>query len=93
LAHPRGARAIPNVTSIERRERGGDGCSAGAERRRHRGEAAEGGEGDATPDLLLKHSYATLVTNVRRQMKHLKHASKTLAKTPETIAKTYTISR
>jgi hypothetical protein len=35
-------------------------------RRRHRDEAAEDEEGDATPDLLLKHSYATLATYVQR---------------------------
>jgi hypothetical protein len=35
----------------------------------------------ATRDLLLKHSYATLVTYKKRQMKPLKHVSKTLAKT------------
>jgi hypothetical protein len=33
-------------------------------RRRYRGETAEGEERDATPDLLLKHSDATLVTYV-----------------------------
>ena len=40
-------------------------------------------EEDATPDLLLKHSDATLATYVLRLMKHLKHASETLAKTPK----------
>ena len=30
------------------------------EDRRHRGEAAEGEEGDATPDLLLKYSDVTV---------------------------------
>ena len=39
----------------------------------------------ATPDLLLKDSDATVATYKRRQMKHLKQASKTLAKTPENI--------
>jgi hypothetical protein len=34
---------------------------------------------DATPDLLLKHPDATLATYVLRQMKHMKHASETLA--------------
>jgi len=38
---------------------------------------------DATPDLLLKHPNATLATYVLRQMKHLKHASEALAKTPK----------
>jgi len=50
-------------------------------RRRHQGEATEGEEEDATPDLLLKHLDATLVTHVLRLTKHLKHASETLAKT------------
>jgi hypothetical protein len=50
----------------------------------HRGEATEGEEEeDATPDLLLKHSDATLATYVLRLMKHLKHASETLVKTPK----------
>jgi hypothetical protein len=45
------------------REGGGRGCSASAERRRrHRGEAVEGKEGVATPNLLLKHSDVTLTT-------------------------------
>jgi hypothetical protein len=55
-------------------------------RRRYRGETAEGEEGDTTPDLLLKHLDATLVTLVRRQIKNIKHTSETLAKTFETIA-------
>jgi hypothetical protein len=38
------------------------GCPAGAERR-HRGEAAESEEGNATPDLLLKHPDATHATS------------------------------
>jgi hypothetical protein len=45
-----------------------------------RGGAAESEEGDVTPDLLLQHPDATLATFVRRQMKHLKHASETLTK-------------
>jgi hypothetical protein len=32
--------------------------------RRHQGEAIEGEEGDATPDLLLKHPNTTLATYV-----------------------------
>ena len=44
-------------------------------------------ERDTTPDLLLKHFHVTLATYVSRQMKHLKHASKTLAKTPEKYLK------
>jgi hypothetical protein len=31
------------------------------------------------PDLLLKHPDATLATYKRRQIKHLRHASETLA--------------
>jgi hypothetical protein len=46
----------------------------------------------ATTDLLLKHPYATVATYKRRQMKHLKHASETLTKTPEKTI-TYTTSR
>jgi hypothetical protein len=42
----------------------------------------------ATPDLLLKHLDATVATYKTRQMKQLKHASKTLAKTPEKYLKT-----
>jgi hypothetical protein len=58
------------------------GCPAGAGgRRRQRGEATKDEEGDATPDLLLKHPDATLVTFVERQNKPFKHAPKTLAKT------------
>jgi hypothetical protein len=34
----------------------------------------------ATPDLLLKHPDATLATIHLKTMKHLKHASSTLAK-------------
>ena len=37
----------------------------------------------ATPDLLLKHTDAIFATYKRRQMKHLKHASETLTKTPK----------
>jgi hypothetical protein len=58
---PCGARAASNVTNIEKR---GSGCLAGVERRRHRGEVAEGEEGDATLDLLLEYSDATLTTYV-----------------------------
>jgi hypothetical protein len=36
-----------------------------------------------TPDLLLKHPNAILVTYKRRQMKYLKHVSETLVKIPE----------
>jgi hypothetical protein len=43
----------------------------------------------ATPDLLFKHPDAALETYKRRQMKHLKYASETLAKkTPEKHLKT-----
>jgi hypothetical protein len=62
FAHPRGAYDVSNVTSIEKRGRD-CGCSADARRRRrHQGEAVEGEEGDATPDLFLKHSDVTLAT-------------------------------
>jgi hypothetical protein len=41
------------------------GCPADAgKRRRHRGEVAEGEEGDVIPDLLLKNLDATLATYV-----------------------------
>jgi hypothetical protein len=61
----RGARVGPNVTSIEkkgRRQQVPNGV--GRRRRRHRGEAAEDEKGDATPDLLLKHSDVTLAIYV-----------------------------
>jgi hypothetical protein len=41
----------------------------------------------ATPNLLLKYPDATVPTYKIRQMKHLKQASKTLAKTPENYCK------
>jgi hypothetical protein len=37
-------------------------------------------KGDATLDLLLKYSDATLAIYVRRQMKHLKYASEIFTK-------------
>jgi hypothetical protein len=40
----------------------------------------------ATSDLLLKHPDTTLATYKKRQMKHLKHASETLAKQLKTTA-------
>jgi hypothetical protein len=42
----------------------------------------------ATSNLLLKHSDATIATYKRRQLKHLKQASETLAKTSEKHLKT-----
>jgi predicted RNase H-like nuclease len=45
-------------------------------------------ERDATPDLLSKHPNVTFTTYVSRQMKHLKHASETLAKTLQNHCKT-----
>jgi hypothetical protein len=39
----------------------------------------------ATPDLLSKHPDTTIATYKRKQMKHLKQASETLAKTPKNI--------
>jgi hypothetical protein len=70
------------ATPASRREGGGRGCPVGAGRRRHRGEgeATESEERYATTDLLLKHPDATLATYILRQMKHIKHASETLAK-------------
>jgi hypothetical protein len=50
-------------------------------KRTHRDKTVECEEEDATPDLLLKHPDATLTTYVLRQIKHLKHASETLANT------------
>jgi len=51
---------VPLQASIaSRREGGGGECLADVMRRRHRGEAAEGVEEDATFDLLLKYSNAT----------------------------------
>jgi hypothetical protein len=87
------------ATPTSRREGGGRGCPAGTGRRRHRGEgeAAESEDRYATPDLLLKHPDATLATYILRQMKHMKHASETLAKTAEKTlenhCKTYAASR
>jgi hypothetical protein len=67
-------RATPNVINIEKRWRHAPtrtsstwrsegeegGCPADAKK----DEEAEGEEGDATSDLLLKHSYATLATYI-----------------------------
>jgi hypothetical protein len=39
----------------------------------------------ATFRSIFEHSDATFAIYKRRQMKHLKHASETLAKTPENI--------
>jgi hypothetical protein len=60
---PRRARAILNVTNIEKRGRRRR-MPTDVGRRRHRGETAEDEEGDATPDRLLKHTDATLSTYV-----------------------------
>jgi hypothetical protein len=68
---PRASRTSPAL----RRWGGSNICPASAEKRRYRGKAAEGEERDTTPDLLLKHSDATLAIYMSRQMKHLKHAS------------------
>jgi hypothetical protein len=46
------------------------------------------GRRDATPDLLLKHPNITVATYVCGQLKHLKHASETLEKTPKKQLKT-----
>jgi hypothetical protein len=72
------------ATSASRRGGGGGGYPAGTRRRRHRGEGeeVESEDGDAIPGLLLKHSDATIAIYILRQMKH---ASQTLAKTPENI--------
>jgi hypothetical protein len=51
---PTWARAILNITNIEKEEEG-RWMSVGAGRRRHRGETAESEKRDATPDLFLKH--------------------------------------
>jgi hypothetical protein len=42
--------------------------------------ATEGDEGDATPNLLLKHPNETFATYVRKELKHLQHTSETLEK-------------
>jgi len=42
----------------------------------------------ATPDILLKYPDAIFATYNRRQMRHLKHVSETLAKTREKHLKT-----
>jgi hypothetical protein len=41
----------------------------------------------ATPNVFLKHSDETFTRYVRRQMKHLKHVSKTIAKKLKTLEK------
>jgi hypothetical protein len=41
----------------------------------------------ATPDLLLKYPHTTLATYKKGQIKHLKHAYETLAKTIENHCK------
>jgi hypothetical protein len=46
-------------------------------------------EGDAILDLVLKHPDAINATYVRKQIKHLKHVSETLAKTTEKHLKTF----
>jgi hypothetical protein len=63
--HPRETHAALNVTSIEKRRRGRRMPAAAGRRRRHGGEAAGSKEGDATPDLLLKHLNATVATYVQ----------------------------
>jgi hypothetical protein len=61
---PARAHVTSNVTSIEKRGRGSE-CPAGVgRRRRHRGEAVESKERDATLDVLLKHPDAILATYV-----------------------------
>jgi hypothetical protein len=53
------------MSPASRREGGGGGCPASvAKRRRLRGDATKGEERDAIPNLLLKHSDATLATYV-----------------------------
>ena len=65
FARPRGVHTTPNVTSIEKKGGEGSGCPADVgRRRRHQGEATKGKEGDAAPDLFLKHLDATLATYV-----------------------------
>jgi hypothetical protein len=59
---PRKAHTSPNITSIEKRERGG-GSLVGAERR-HQDKATEGEEGDVKPNLPLKHPNETLTTYI-----------------------------
>jgi hypothetical protein len=41
------------------------------------------GRRHVTPDLLLKHPNTTVATYVRRQLKHLNHASEALEKAPK----------
>jgi hypothetical protein len=71
----------PNVTCIEKRERGQQMSAGAGRRRRQRGMATESEDGNAIPNLLLKYSDATFTTYVLMHMKHLKYASETLAKT------------
>jgi hypothetical protein len=81
FARSHGTCVVPNATSIEKREKAV--IAQSTSRGDPETKPVESEEGDVAPDLFLKHSDATLVTNVRRQMKHLKHASETFAKTPE----------
>ena len=60
FTHPHEVHTVPNVTGFEKRGKG----EPDVERRRHQGEATESEEGDAIPDLLLKHPDATLATYV-----------------------------
>jgi len=55
---------LSQTSLASRREGGGGGCPANVGRRRHRGEAAKGEEGDAIPDLFFKHSDTALATYV-----------------------------
>jgi hypothetical protein len=62
---PTWAHVTSSVSSIEKREGGGGGCPAGTGGGRDiyaRQQKSE--EGDAIPDLLLKHQNATLATYV-----------------------------
>ena len=77
--HMKHASETTKIFGASRSGGGGDRCPDGAgKRRKHRGKAVEGEEGDATLDLLLKQPYETFATYIWRQMKHFKHASETL---------------
>jgi hypothetical protein len=56
--------ALDQTSSASRIEGEGGGCLVGAGRRKHQGEIVKGEDGDATSDLLLKHSDATFATYV-----------------------------
>jgi hypothetical protein len=83
FSRPCGAYVSLSITTIQRRE-GSDRCLVGAERGRDIDTRQKVRREMQTSDLLLKHPDTTLLTYVRRYMKHLKYAYKT---TPDLLLK------